>query len=354
MASLKEALSRREFAKRRRLVLYMRAQASSEWILARRLAAVLLLLASVIAIIWFDRQGYHDELDGHISFVDAVYLAMITITTVGYGDIVPVATHSRLIDALFITPVRFFIWFIFIGTAYQFLFQKVLENFRMNKLRERLQDHVIVCGFGESGRVAARETAEKVVSPENVVVIDASEQNVRDAADLGYIGLHGNPSHDVILRDAGLEKARAVIVALERDDSAVLVVLTVRNISPGVKIVSLAWANDNVKILRQAGADITVPPFQVGGFLLADAISQNFITDYVLDLLTASRKVALVERAPHPDELGRDMREIKQGVAVRIYREGTSIEFNEGENSRIREGDVLLVIEANPAGEKSE
>ena len=253
--------------------------------------------------------------------------------------------RARIVDALFITPVRIFIWFIFLGTAYQLVIQKVVEGFRMARLRDRLEGHVIICGFGETGRVAAREIVGKGTPPQDIVVIDNSDQCVRDAADLGYIGLHGDPTHERILRDAGAEKARAVVISLGRDDSSVLAVLTVRNISPRTRIISVVWEDENAKLLRQAGANSTVMPSQAGGYLLADAIVNSYVTDYVFDLLTSEGRVALVERAPVEDEVGKTMRDIERGIVVRLYRNGEPIGFWEKDKCQIEQGDLLLVIE---------
>ncbi len=341
----KPARSRPWFPSRRGKVLYVKAPVSAERTLLSRLLLVLALFGAVITVLWLDRAGLKDSLDGHLSFGDVVYFAMITVTTVGYGDIVPVATHSRVIDALFITPVRIFIWLIFLGTAYQFVIQKVVEDFRMARLRDRLSGHIIICGFGETGRVAAREIVARGTPPDEIVVIDISEQCMRDASGQGYIGLHGEPTHERILLDAGVERAKAVIVSLGRDDASVLAVLTTRNLNSRVRVVSVVWEDENVKLIRRAGANATVMPSQAGGYLLADSVSHNFVSEYVFDLLTSDGRVALVEREPRAEEVGKTMREIDRGLVVRLYREGQPVGFWEKERSRIERGDLLLVIE---------
>jgi len=330
---------------RRRGVLYVKAQVSPERTLINRLLMVAALLASVIIVLWLSRSGLVDHQDDCVSFSDIVYFAMITVTTVGYGDIVPVDTATRVIDALFITPVRIFIWFIFLGTAYQLVIQRVVEDYRMAQLRDRLRDHVIVCGFGETGRVAAREVVSKGARAEDIVVIDISDTCVRDAAQLGYIGLQGDPMHESILLDAGVENARAVIVCMGRDDSSVLAVLTIRNLNQRVRIVSVVAEDENIKLLRRAGANVTVMPSQAGGYLLAEAVGNDYVTDYVFDLLTSAGRVSLVERVAAPDELGKTMRELACGLVVRLYRGGEPIGFWETDKSRIERDDLLLIIE---------
>ncbi len=330
---------------RRRPVLYVKAPVSPEQMLVNRLLLVLFLFASVITVLWFDRGGLVDHHDGQVTFSDVVYFAMITITTVGYGDIVPIEPHTRVIDALFITPVRIFIWFIFLGTAYQLVIQKVLEDYRMAQLRDRLNDHVIIIGFGETGRVAAREVVSKGTPSDHIVVIDISDTCVRDAANAEYIGLHGDPTRERILLDAGIKNARAVLICLGRDDTSVLSVLTVRNLNSRVRIVAVVNEDENVKLLRRAGANITVMPSQAGGYLLAEAVGNNYLTDYVLDLLTSDGRVALVERVAAPEDIGKSMRNVGSGLVVRLYRGGEPIGFWETDKNIIERDDLLLVIE---------
>lgn len=330
---------------RRKPVLYVKAPISHERTLVNRLLMILFLFAAVIAVLWFDRGGLVDHHDGHVSFADVVYFAMITVTTVGYGDIVPVEPHTRVIDALFITPVRIFIWFIFLGTAYQLVIQKVVEDFRMAQLRDRLRDHVIVIGFGETGRVAAREVVSKGTRPEDIVVIDISDSCVHDAANLGYVGLHGDPTRESILIDAGIKNARSVLVCIGRDDTSVLSVLTVRNLNARVRIVAIVMEDENVKLMRSAGANVTVMPSQAGGYLLAEAVGNNYLTDYVLDLLTSDGRVALVERVAKPEEIGKSMRELDRGLVVRLYRSGEPVGFWETDRNIIERDDLLLIIE---------
>jgi voltage-gated potassium channel len=335
---------------RRRRVLYTKAPVSPERMLVNRVLLVLLMIGLVIALLWFDRDGLKDNLDGHVSFSDVIYFTMITITTVGYGDIVPVTDTARIIDALFVTPVRIFVWFVFLGTAYQFVIQKVWEGLRMSRLRERLADHVVICGFGQSGSIAAKEIVAKGTPAEKIVVIDSSEQCMREAADAGHIGLHGDPTQERILRDAGVERARAVIVSLGRDDTTVLAVLTLRHLNPKVKIIASVWEEENVKLVRLAGANVTLMPSQVNGYLLADSVSNWYTADYLLDLLTSDGRVVLSERMATPADVGKSMRDVAGSIVVRVYRNGKPIGFWEQGKNVIEHGDLLLVIEPTAEG----
>ena len=156
-----------------------------------RVGIVSLLFCLLIGILWLDRDGLKDHSDQEISFTDVVYFTMVTVTTVGYGDIVPVTTRARLIDALVVTPVRIFIWVIFLGTAYQLAVRQFTEVFRMAKLESNLDQHVVVCGFGHTGYAAVKELLAKGTNPQHILIIDPREDRVRVAGELGVVALKG-------------------------------------------------------------------------------------------------------------------------------------------------------------------
>jgi voltage-gated potassium channel len=335
----------RKRAPPRHRVLYTKAPVSAERMLVNRALLVLVLVGAVVALMWLDRGGLRDNIDGDVSFSDVVYFTMITVATVGYGDIVPVSDRARVIDALFVTPVRIFVWFIFLGTAYQFVFQKIWEGIRMSRLRDRLAGHVVICGYGQSGTVAAQEIEAKGMPAEKIVVIDISEECVRAAADAGYVGLHGDPTQERILLDAGIERASAAIVSLGRDDTTILTVLTIRHLNPRVRIVATIWEGENAKLAAQAGASATVMPSQVNGYLLAESVTNRHTAEYVLDMLNSGGRVTFRERLAAPDEVGKPMRDVADGLVVRLYRDGEPVGFWEREKGMVRAGDLLLVIE---------
>jgi voltage-gated potassium channel len=332
----------------RRRILYTKAPVSAERMLINRGLLVLALVVLVMAVMWLDRAGLRDNIDGHISFSDIVYFTAITISTVGYGDIIPVSDRARVLDVLVVTPVRIFVWFIFFGTAYQFVFQKIWEGIRMSRLRDHLADHIVICGYGESGAVAAREIEAKGTPPDKIVVIDISEACVRAAAEAGYIGLHGDPTQERILMDAGIERAGAAIVSLGRDDTTVLAVLTIHHLNPRLRIVATIWEEENAKLVRHAGASATVTPSRVNGYLLAESVANRHTAEYVLDMLNAGGRVTFGERTARPEEVGKSMRDVADGLVVRLHRGGEPVGFWEKEKGVIRTGDLLLVIEPNP------
>src|SRR5687767_4264944 len=167
--------------------------------LAWRAVLVVGLLVFTIALHWFERDGLKDTHDGHISFLDVVYFTMISITTTGYGDIVPVANHTRLFDALVVTPIRIFFVLIFIGTAYTFVFRRTWDKWRMKRLQRTLCDHVVVAGFGTSGSEAVDELIARGTPPEEIVVIDANEEALERAESLGCAIVDADATRDKAL-----------------------------------------------------------------------------------------------------------------------------------------------------------
>lgn len=320
-------------------------------ILATRLGIAALLFCLVFGLLWWDRAGLRDQLDGEISFTDVVYFTMVTVTTVGYGDIVPVSTSARLLDALVVTPIRFTIWFLFLGTAYQLIFRQYIERYLVAKLQGTLNRHLIVCGFGHTGMSTVKELLARGVKADQIVVIDQQEERVRLAGALGVAVVQADASQEAVLRDAIIGKAKAVIISAGRDDSSALMLLTARHLNRAVRIIVSAKEEENVKLFKQGGADAIVSPATFGGYIMAAAVDHSHMVQYLDDLLTAGGKVSLVERLVGPNEIGKTPADLKPDVLLRLYRGGLMFSLLElDEARRLQAGDILVLLTGKQAG----
>ena len=320
-------------------------------VLITRLMVVILLFCLLFGLLWADRDGLRDQSDGEISFSDIVYFTMITVSTVGYGDIVPVSTRARLLDALVITPIRLGIWILFLGTAYQLIIRQYLEGYRMAKLQETLSRHIIICGFGHTGMSAAKELMARGVKAEQILVIDTLEERVRLAGSFGIAAIQADASQETVLADAVIGKAKAVIIAAGRDDSSALTLLTARHLNSTVRIIVSAKEEEKVKLFKQGGADAIVSPATFGGYIIAAAVDHGHMVQYLDDLLTAGGQVSLLERTVRPDEIEKTPADLKPDVLLRLYRGGTMLSLLELEQAgRLQAGDILVLLTTGQNG----
>lgn len=310
-----------------------------------RLGVALFLLGLVIMIHWWDRDGLVDNVDGHISFLDVVYFTMISVTTTGFGDIAPVSDRARLIEAVLVTPVRIAVLFIFVGAAYDFVIKRSWEKWRMARIQEQLTDHVVVLGYGVSGSQSVGELIERGVDPRCIVVIDPSEDRLADAEKLGVNVMAADATRDETLKSVRIAEASSVLVSAGRDDTSILIVLTVRHLAPKVPISVVVRADDNELLARQAGANNVINPVRFTGLLLAGSVKGAHIADYLADLASVGGRVQLVERIVSAEECGKSITDLKSGgQGLRVYRNGRAIGFWEDECQMLQPGDVLVEI----------
>jgi voltage-gated potassium channel len=309
-----------------------------------RVAAVLLVLLFVIAVHWLEREHLVDQLDGHTSFIDVVYFTMISITTTGYGDIVPVSDSTRLFDALVVTPIRIFFVLIFVGTAYTFVIQRSWNNWIMARLQRTLGDHIVVAGFGTSGSEAVDELIARGSDPGTIVVIDADPEALLRAEALGCAVLQADATRDQTLEAVRVQEARVLIISAGRDDTSILICLTARHLAPDLRISIAVRAEDNELPARQAGATTVINPVSFAGLLLAGSAHGPNISDYLADLASASGRVHLKEREVLPEECGKSLAQISSGLGVRVYRDERPIGFWEEGALSLSPGDRIVEI----------
>ncbi|MDE8652689.1 potassium channel family protein [Novosphingobium album (ex Liu et al. 2023)] len=323
-----------------------RAVAVPVWAdIAIRLGAALGLVFLVIMVHWADREGLKDTHDGTISFLDVVYFTMISITTTGFGDIAPVSDRARLIEAVIVTPIRIAVIYIFVGTAYNFIIKRSWETWRMKRIQERLENHIVALGYGISGSEAVNELIARGTDPTSIVVIDPDAARLALAEATGCNVMQGDATRDETQSAVRIDKARSVLVSAGRDDTTILIILTARHLAPHVPITAVVRAADNELLARQAGADNVINPVRFTGLLLAGSAEGKHISDYLADLASVTGRVQLVERPVLPAEIGQPIDALASGgKGLRIYREGKAIGFWEAAAKSLRASDVIVEI----------
>jgi voltage-gated potassium channel len=309
-----------------------------------RMTIMIGMIVFIVAFHWFERDALKDQIDGHISFADVIYFTMISATTTGYGDVVPVTERARLFDALIVTPIRVFFLLLLAGTAYSFIIKRTWNRWLMKHIQKNLQDQILLAGFGISNDKALEELLAMGTSPKRIVVIDNDAEALERAGECGVAVLLGDATRDETLIAAHVDRAAALLVATGRDDSNILVVLTARKLSPKVNISITIRETDNEDIARQAGANTVINPVSFTGLLLASSLAGPFRSDYLADLATSAGRVQLRERMVKPDEVGTTLDQLSNGQAVRVIREGRSYAPRDPAVQRAAAGDCILEI----------
>ena len=308
-----------------------------------RLVLALALLFAVVVIVYLGRDGYRDSAGGSLSLLDAAYYATVTLTTTGYGDIVPITPHARLVNTALITPLRLVFLILLVGTTLQVLAQRTRQEIRLNRWSSRVHDHTIVVGYGTKGRSAIASLRDNGVHDSAIVVVDGSTAMVEDANEAGLVGVVGDATRSEVLGRAGVARAAKVLVATDRDDTAVLVTLTARQLNPAASIVACVRESENEPLLAQSGADQVITTSETAGRLLGTAAAQPQAGSVVHDLLIHGTGQDLVERDVHPGEVGRHGRDADD-LVVAVIRAGHKMPYDHPGCARLEAGDRLVVV----------
>jgi voltage-gated potassium channel len=233
-----------------------------------RLRAGLLLLGTifVVAVFGYWMAGW--------DLIDAVYMVVITLSTVGYKEVHSLTWEERLFTILVIffgVSTVLYIMGVFVQMMTEGEINRALGLRRVTKEIERLTDHVIVCGFGRMGEILARELHRQRLS---FVVLENDPERVTEAALHKYLALNDNSTEEDALLLAGIERAKTLVTTLPRDADNVFITLTARNLNPKLMIIARGEFPTTEKKLLQAGADRVVLPAATGALRMAAMITR--------------------------------------------------------------------------------
>ncbi|OWA11373.1 Ion channel protein [Streptomyces sp. CS227] len=316
---------------------------------AKRLLMALVVLVITVLIVYLDRDGYGDNSDGKIDFLDAFYYATVTLSTTGYGDIVPVSDSARLINILAVTPLRVAFLIILVGTTLEVLTERTREEWRLNRWRSSLRDHTVVIGFGTKGRSAIRTVIASGLTKEQVVVVDPSEKVIDAAVAEGFVGVVGDATRSDVLHRAEVQKARRIIIATQRDDTAVLVTLTARQLNRAANIVAAVREEENAPLLRQSGADAVITSASAAGRLLGLSVLSPSAGTVMEDLIQKGSGLDLVERPVIKAEVGKTPRETDD-LVVSVLRGHRLLGYDDPAIGTLQLADRVITIIRNKPG----
>ncbi|MFE5216321.1 MULTISPECIES: potassium channel family protein [unclassified Streptomyces] len=310
---------------------------------SKRLLMALGVLIATALIVYADRDGYSDNSDGSVDFLDAFYYATVTLSTTGYGDITPVSDSARLMNIFVITPLRVLFLIILVGTTLEVLTERTREEWRLNRWRSTLRDHTVVIGFGTKGRSAVQTVCATGLKKEQVVVVDPSSKVVDAATAEGFAGVIGDATRSEVLKRAEVHKARQIIVAPQRDDTAVLVTLTARQLNRAAKIVAAVREEENAPLLKQSGADAVITSSGAAGRLLGLSVLSPAAGMVMEDLIQQGSGLDIVERPVVRAEVGKKPRETDD-LVVSVLRGHRVLGYDDPSVGTLQLTDRLITI----------
>ena len=321
---------------------------------ARRVALGIALVAVLTLV---GSAGY--MLIEHMSFLDALYMTVITITTVGYEEVKPLDTAGRLFTIAII--------FVGVGTAY-YVFAAITEvvvsgQFRefvgkntMNRKIQHLEGHVILVGYGRFGRVVADQLKD---DRHTLVVIEVNPELEPELARSGLFYIIGSALDETVLEAAGILHASEIVVATASDPDNVFISLSARGRNPAIRIHARAETEAGLRHLELAGADRVISSYHFSAYRIAAAIARPSVVDFLTLVLPGGSEETSLEEVkvpPHSALIGMTITAIERANArlrvVGLKRGNDPISIIPDEQTAIAAGDLIVVLGARESLER--
>ncbi|MDD5154798.1 MAG: NAD-binding protein, partial [Desulfovibrionales bacterium] len=240
---------------------------------------ILIGITILIFVIAFGTSGY--MLIEKWDFLDALYMTVITLTTVGYGEVRPLGGSGRVFTICLLIMGVGFVFYMF-GTITQIMvegqFRRLLGRRKLGKQLAALKDHYIICGYGRIGQIISREIAKK---PLPLVIIENSPDLIKTIEEQGHLFIEGDATREDTLLKANIQKAKGLVATVSSDADNVYIILTARGLNPGLYIMARVVDEKAERNLLQAGANRVISPYHIGARKMAQAILRPAVTDFI-------------------------------------------------------------------------
>lgn len=285
-----------------------------------------------------------------LNFFDSVWLAAVSILTIGYGDIKPVTLQGKIFTLIIIPVAIGIVTYIlaqFAGSIINGNLAREVKKRMMDKNISKLKNHIIICGFGRVGRqVVSQLQSEKipfVIIEKNEEVIDSMPDNI--------LYVSGNAKEEQTLKNAGIEKAESIILTLPEDSDNLFITLTAKGMNTGIQTISRAENDHSEKILYQAGVNKVINTANIGGKRMAMAVLKPHSVEYV-DTLLHNNEVAYsieeIEISEKSPLVNVSLKESKirelYGVSIVAIRRENAVISNPNAEERIQAKDLVIVF----------
>jgi len=305
------------------------------------IALVLVLSVGTVGFMWIE----------HYPVFDAFYMTLTTVTTVGYAEIRGLSHAGRVFNS-FLIMVGVTTIFLAVGAMTQTLIELELNQFfgkrRVRSMIDKLEGHIILCGFGRVGRGAAEEL-RKAGTP--FVVIDNNDERVERAIKAGMLAVLADASRDETLRDVGIERAKGLIATLASDADNLFVILSAKTLNPNLQLSVRIAEESSEQKMRRAGADFVFAPYNTTGHRMARAMLKPHVLEF-LDFTEQQGVDVEIEQVLVTDQssfAGRTLADVdvryKSSVVILAIRKADGkMHFNPSSEEKMSPGDHLIAM----------
>ncbi len=314
---------------------------------------IILIALSFVALLFGGTFGY--MLLENTGFWMGMYLTIITVFTVGYGDIVPIHPSGRIFTVFLVITSVSFVMYTFskvTETMIEGELRGLYKRRKMDKQISRLRDHYIVCGFGRIGKEICKVLQEH---HRPFVIIEKDAEEIQAIEDLQYLPMQGDAADDEVLLNVGIERAKGLVSVVASDADNLYITLTARGLNPQLFIMTRSSGAPGVQTkLKRAGASKVISPYSIGARRMAHLIVRPTVTDFLdltmrageLDLVMEELVVGSNSHLNGKNLIESEIRKKYDVIVVAIKRQDSTMLFNPGPETRIMAGDILIVLGA--------